>query len=139
MTKKRSYGVTGILSLFQGIPVFLKILFLGSKPNFPTQRIATTTFKRGTYNDFHPQTNKKSKPNPNPIWGTYSVVKTICKNLLPIITEEKCLSGINFKKTCLCTNFALFCYYLTTLIVRIRKNLILRYDTIISYNARRQL
>ncbi len=67
MTKKRPSGIVGVFSLFQGIPVFLKILFLGNKPNFLNPRITTTTCKRGTYNDFYPQTNKKSKPNPNPI------------------------------------------------------------------------
>ena len=57
----------GFPPLSQRIPVFLKILFLGSKANFPTQRITATTCKRGTYNDLHPQNHKKSKPNPNPI------------------------------------------------------------------------
>ena len=99
--KRRAQATRRKASLFLGIPVFLKILFLGNKPNFPTQRITTTTCKRSTYNDLHPQNHKKSKPNPNPIkanpnpiYSTDSVAKTICKNLLPIITEEKCPLGI---------------------------------------------
>ncbi len=66
VTPQGSKGTTKTGS-FQEIPVFLKKLFLGSKPNFLNPRITTTTCKRGTYNDFHPQTNQKSKPNPNPI------------------------------------------------------------------------
>jgi hypothetical protein len=61
----------GFPLLFQRVPVFLKNLFLGSKPNFPTQRITATTCKRGTYNDFHPQTNKKNKPKTNPIQSQF--------------------------------------------------------------------
>ncbi|KKM94403.1 hypothetical protein LCGC14_1198590 [marine sediment metagenome] len=57
----------GFPLLSRRIHAFLKILFLGSKPNFPTQRITATTCSGNTYNDFYPQTNKKSKPNPNPI------------------------------------------------------------------------
>ena len=74
MTKKRPSGIVGVFSLFQGIPVFLKILFLGSKPNFPTQRITATTCKRGTYNDLHAQKHKKSKPNPNPIQTQFAAL-----------------------------------------------------------------
>ncbi len=51
---------------FRQSPVLQKILFLGNKPNFPTQRITATSCNGYTYNDFYPQTNNKSKPNPNP-------------------------------------------------------------------------
>ncbi|HEG44623.1 MAG TPA: hypothetical protein ENH94_11310 [Phycisphaerales bacterium] len=71
MTKTKQFEYTTKTSLFSGEPMFLKILFLGSKPNFPTQRITTTTCKGETYNNLHPQTNKKSKPNPNPIKANF--------------------------------------------------------------------
>ncbi|HEG44188.1 MAG TPA: hypothetical protein ENH94_09090 [Phycisphaerales bacterium] len=56
----------GFPLLSRRIHAFLKILFLGSKPNFPTQRITATTCSGNTYNDFYPQTNKKNKPKTNP-------------------------------------------------------------------------
>ncbi|HEG43613.1 MAG TPA: hypothetical protein ENH94_06150 [Phycisphaerales bacterium] len=97
MTKKRPSEIAGVFSLFQGIPVFLKILFLGSKPNFLNPRITTTTCKRGTYNDFHPQTNKKSKPNPNPIQTQFARIQKLISWRKPFqeptpltITDGKC-------------------------------------------------
>ena len=51
---------------------------------------------------------------------------------------KKMKSKANFKKTWFCTDFAFFCYYLATSAAGTQKTLILRYDTIISYNARRQ-
>ena len=54
-------------SPFSGEPPFSSTLICKNKPNFPTQRITATTCKRSTYDDLHPQTNKKNKPNTNPI------------------------------------------------------------------------
>ena len=53
-------------SLFQRVPVFLKTLFMGSKANFLNPRNTATSCSECTYSNLHPQTNKKSKPNPNP-------------------------------------------------------------------------
>ena len=85
MTKKRPSGIAGASSLFQWIPVFLKTLFLGSKPNFPNPRNTTTPCSGSPYNDFHPQTNKKSKPNPNPIKANF---KTQKESILSLIERQ---------------------------------------------------
>ena len=108
MTKKRPSGIVGVFSLFQGIPVFLKILFLGNKPNFLNPRITTTTCKRGTYNDFHPQTNKKSKPNPNPIKANFKHPKTLTfsrrtrKFREPFIEEQTQFQPLKYHRNLLC-------------------------------------
>ena len=68
---------------FQGKPSFSLPLICKNKPNFPTQRITATTCKRDTYNDLHPQTNQKSKPNPNPIQTQFQALISQRYGLLP--------------------------------------------------------
>ena len=51
---------------FQENPVFLKILFLGFKPNFPTQRNTANSCSGGTYNNLLPELRQKNKPKTNP-------------------------------------------------------------------------
>ncbi len=94
MTKTQHFEFDTKPSLFQRVPVFLKILFLGSKPNFPTQRITATTCKRGTYNDLHLQNHKKSKPNPNPIqtqFQTQSQLSTVTCLPFSYLRPKACL------------------------------------------------
>ncbi|HEG42555.1 MAG TPA: hypothetical protein ENH94_00750 [Phycisphaerales bacterium] len=67
MTKKRPSGIAGVSSLFPEKPSFLLPLICKSKPNFKSLELIASTCKRETNNYFCPQTNKKSKPNPNPI------------------------------------------------------------------------
>ncbi|HEG43316.1 MAG TPA: hypothetical protein ENH94_04620 [Phycisphaerales bacterium] len=52
-----------------------KNLFMGSKPNFKNQENTASTCKRETYPNLHPQTNRKSKPNPNPIKAKPNPIK----------------------------------------------------------------
>ncbi len=61
-------------------PRFYYPLICKSKPNFKSLELSATSCSGYTYNDFHPQTNKKSKPNPNPIqtqFQTQSQLSTV--------------------------------------------------------------
>ncbi|HEG44360.1 MAG TPA: hypothetical protein ENH94_09955 [Phycisphaerales bacterium] len=111
MTKKQYLKIDTKPSLLLGKPANLSTLICKNKPNFLNQRITATTCKRGTYNDLHPQTHKKSKPNPNPIQTQFFhyylvrrpvgvVIFTIKRRIPQLKTKNQRLKTINpFRKT----------------------------------------
>ena len=71
MTKTKAFESTTKPSLFLGKPSFLLPLICKSKPNFKSLELSASTCKRKGYNHFFPKTNKKTKPNPNPIQSQF--------------------------------------------------------------------
>ena len=67
MTKKQYLETATKPSLFSGIIPKSQNFFMEFKPNFKNQKNTTTTCKKETYPNSHPQAHQKSKPNPNPI------------------------------------------------------------------------
>ncbi len=48
-----------------------KNFFMESKANFGNSEINASAYGRGAYTNLHPQTHKKSKPNPKPIKANF--------------------------------------------------------------------
>ena len=66
MTKSQSFKFDIKPSLFQRIPVFLKILFLGNKPNFPDPGNTATPCSSSPYNDLLPEFRQKKRTQNEP-------------------------------------------------------------------------
>ena len=71
MTKTQYFEFDTKTSLLPDKPAKLHNLFMEFKANLTDQKITATSCSGSTYINFYPQTNKKSKPNPNPIQTQY--------------------------------------------------------------------